>query len=63
MKLNMNDIEFLMYAMNCVNSEDREIVRAFRSDMEHVKRLADLAGQLSVKELNSKLDEIRGLAK
>lgn len=60
--MKMNDIEFLMYAMNCVNSEDREVVRAFRSDMGHVKRLIDIVGQLSTEELNSKLNEIRGLA-
>jgi hypothetical protein len=58
--MKMNDIEFLMYAMNCVNSDDKSVVKEFRQDENHVKRLAELVGEHG-DEVFKKIDEIRGL--
>jgi hypothetical protein len=62
MKMNMNDIEFLMYAMNSVNSDDMEVVKAFRNDKDSVQRLADLVG-LHGDELFKVINQLKGIAK
>lgn len=43
--MKLNDIEFLMYAMDCINSPNPEMVELFRKNESHVKRLADIVGQ------------------
>lgn len=60
--MKMNDIEFLMYAMNSVNSEDMEVVKAFRNDKDSVQRLADLVG-LHGDELFKVINQLRELSK
>lgn len=59
--MKMNDIEFLMHAMNSVNSEDMEVVKAFRNDKDSVQRLADLVG-LHGDELFKVINQLKGLA-
>jgi phage-related tail protein len=53
-----NDIEFLMYAMNSLNSQDMEVVNAFRNSKDNVQRLSDLVG-LYGNELFKAIDHIK----
>jgi hypothetical protein len=55
-----NDIEFLMHAMNSLNSEDMKVVNAFRNDKDNVQRLADLVG-LHGDELFKTIDKLKGV--
>lgn len=56
-----NDIEFLMHAMNCLNSPSKEVVEAFRKDKDSIKRLAELAGT-NKDELFKVIDKLRGIS-
>lgn len=58
--MKLNDIEFLMHAMNCVNSPDMAVVREFRNDPANVKRLADLVG-LHGDELFKVINQLKGI--
>ena len=60
MSIPLNDIEFLMFAMNRVNSHNIEEVKEFRDNPQHVKRLADLVG-LHGDELFRVIDNLKGL--
>ena len=60
MSIPLNDIEFLMFAMNRVNSHNIEEVREFRDNPQHVKRLAHLVG-LHGDELFKVIDNLKGL--
>lgn len=55
-----NDIEFLMYAMNCLNSSDMEVVKAFRNSKDNINRLAELA-KADKDALLSTIDKLKGL--
>jgi hypothetical protein len=55
-----NDIEFLMHAMNCLNSSDIEVVKAFRNSKDNVQRLADLVG-VHGDELFKTIDKLKGI--
>jgi hypothetical protein len=55
-----NDIEFLMHAMNCLNSSDKEVVNAFRNSKDNINRLAELA-KADKDALLSTIDKLKGL--
>jgi hypothetical protein len=55
-----NDIEFLMHAMNSLNSADKEVVNAFRNSKDNIQRLADLVG-VHGDELFKTIDKLKGL--
>ena len=55
-----NDIEFLMYAMNSLNSQDMEVVKAFRNSKDNINRLAELA-KADKDALLSTIDKLKGL--
>ena len=55
-----NDIEFLMHAMNCLNSSDMEVVKAFRNSKDNINRLAELA-KADKDALLSTIDKLKGL--
>ena len=60
--MNGNDIEFLMFAMNSVNSPNREEVKAFRENPAHVGRLAKLVGTHG-DELFRVIAQLKGIVK
>jgi hypothetical protein len=60
--MNGNDIEFLMFAMNSVNSPNREEVKAFRENREHLSRLVELT-KTHGDELFRVIDQLKGIVK
>ena len=60
--MNSKDIEFLMFALNSVNSSDRDEVKAFRENSAHVRRLVDLV-DLHGDDLFKVIDQLKGLGK
>jgi len=57
-----NDIEFLMHAMNCLNSPNKEVVEAFRTNKHNINRLAELVSIDKAEFLNV-LDKLKGIIK
>lgn len=55
-----NDIEFLMHAMNSLNSSDMEVVKAFRNSKDNINRLAELA-KADKDALLSTIDKLKGI--
>ena len=56
-----NDIEFLMHAINCLNSPNMEVVKSFRQNKDSVKRLAELAG--TNRDVLEVIDKLKGAIK
>jgi hypothetical protein len=57
-----NDIEFLMHAMNSLNSQDMKVVNAFRNSKDNINRLAQLANA-DKDALLSTIDRLKGIMK
>jgi hypothetical protein len=57
-----NDIEFLMHAMNSLNSQDMKVVNAFRNSKDNINRLAELANA-DKDALLSTIDRLKGIMK
>jgi hypothetical protein len=57
-----NDIEFLMHAMNCLNSADMKVVNSFRNDKGNVSRLVELVS-VDRDEFFSVVDKLKGIVK
>ena len=53
------DIEFLIHAMDCLNSPNMEVVKSFRNDKDSIKRLVELAS-LNREDLFKVIDRLKG---
>jgi hypothetical protein len=60
--MNGYDIEFLMFALRSVNSPNREEVKAFRENREHLSRLVELT-KTHGDELFRVIDQLKGIVK